>query len=533
MSGSVAFSSKAEDAIFFRKVEVHDIEEEDDANLDVIYDIPATVNFIAKGDFRRVALQFPEKLIHNAPDVVWRLEEELQKTIPCLEGVDTTTRQVFITGDTSYGSCCVDEVSAQHLNADCIVHYGHACLSSCASSIPVLYIFGHKDIPDIPDLTSAIADAVMRSTEGPLILLYDVVYMRSLAGVLSALQPEIRTKVLLGLPQAESTSSIINVESNLSPQMELDDSARVTIAGLCLRIEGGEEALSRYSLLFVGGEGRQLSNALMRCAACKGIKQSYDPCRLQKDRLRNESTSVNRELMKRYYLIQKVREASIIGIVVGTMGVSSYNEVVTGLRRVLSDRGRKTYTFAIGKVTPEKLANFAEVQAFCLVACEESAMLDNREFHAPIVTPLEMEIALEMREWGNVYSTSFEDLMLLRKPVTEQMDGSRVVNVKNEDDAARDAPFYSLVSGSYRNQPTAAMAVGGAAAIQLEEEALNPTDNTQAHGDQGGVLSTFVSPAAEFLGSREFRGLEIRKGKTKVHTATEGKTGIASDYKGI
>ncbi len=80
----------------------------------------------------------------------------------------------------------------------------------------------------------------------------------------------------------------------------------------------------------------------------------------------------------------------------------------------------------------------------------------------------EMEIALEMREWGNVYrlvgcliviltsqtgtpsiahtrscpfliiicasnsnSTSFEDLMLLRKPVTEQIDGSRVVNVKN------------------------------------------------------------------------------------------------------
>ncbi len=47
------------------------------------------------------------------------------------------------------------------------------------------------------------------------------------------------------------------------------------------------------------------------------------------------------------------------------------------------------------------------------------------------------------------------------------------------------------------------------------------------------VLSTFVSPAAEFLESREFRGLEIKEGETKVHTATEGKTGIASDYKGI
>ena len=31
---------------------------------------------------------------------------------------------IFVTGDTSYGSCCVDEVSAQHLKADAIVHYG-------------------------------------------------------------------------------------------------------------------------------------------------------------------------------------------------------------------------------------------------------------------------------------------------------------------------------------------------------------------------------------------------------------------------
>jgi len=26
-------------------------------------------------------------------------------------------------------SCCVDEVSAQHVDADVVVHYGHACMS--------------------------------------------------------------------------------------------------------------------------------------------------------------------------------------------------------------------------------------------------------------------------------------------------------------------------------------------------------------------------------------------------------------------
>lgn len=35
---------------------------------------------------------------------------------------------IFVTGDTSYGSCCVDEVSAQHLKADAIVHYGESTL---------------------------------------------------------------------------------------------------------------------------------------------------------------------------------------------------------------------------------------------------------------------------------------------------------------------------------------------------------------------------------------------------------------------
>ena len=28
-------------------------------------------------------------------------------------------------------SCCVDEVAAQHVDADVMVHYGYACMSQC------------------------------------------------------------------------------------------------------------------------------------------------------------------------------------------------------------------------------------------------------------------------------------------------------------------------------------------------------------------------------------------------------------------
>lgn len=95
-------------------------------------------------------------------------------------------------------SCCADEVAAQHVDADAIVHYGHACmsksvymLSSLNNSlmiiadrtyrIPVLYVFGKKDI-DVPDCTHKLAESLREyrpssDTElSSVILRHDVAY---------------------------------------------------------------------------------------------------------------------------------------------------------------------------------------------------------------------------------------------------------------------------------------------------------------------------------------------------------------------
>lgn len=37
--------------------------------------------------------------------------------------------RLYVMADTAYGSCCVDEVGASHVDAECVVHYGHACMS--------------------------------------------------------------------------------------------------------------------------------------------------------------------------------------------------------------------------------------------------------------------------------------------------------------------------------------------------------------------------------------------------------------------
>lgn len=91
---------------------------------------------------------------------------------------------IYVLADTSYGSCCVDEVAAQHIDADLIVHYGHACLSQ-PSRLPVVYVFGKKPI-DVDDCINQLGkylatqlqqDTTSNSNNRPTILLrYDVGY---------------------------------------------------------------------------------------------------------------------------------------------------------------------------------------------------------------------------------------------------------------------------------------------------------------------------------------------------------------------
>lgn len=42
-------------------------------------------------------------------------------------------------------SCCVDEITAEHVGADSLIHFGHACLS-LNKRLPTLYVFKNLNI---------------------------------------------------------------------------------------------------------------------------------------------------------------------------------------------------------------------------------------------------------------------------------------------------------------------------------------------------------------------------------------------------
>jgi diphthamide biosynthesis protein 2 len=76
------------------------------------------------------------------------------------------------------------------------------------------------------------------------------------------------------------------------------------------------DSIEDYTVFYIGDESPTLSNIMMTHSKCETY--SYNP---EKKQGRLESAQVNKALMRRYFLVQKAKDADVIGIAVGTLGV--------------------------------------------------------------------------------------------------------------------------------------------------------------------------------------------------------------------
>lgn len=236
--------------------------------------------------------------------------------------------------------------------------------------------------------------------------------------------------------------------------------------------------------------------------------------------------------------------ANIIGILVGTLSQDRFRSVVSSVRQKIEESGRISYTFVVGKINVAKLANFAEVECFVLVACGETSVLkDERDYHLPIITPTELEIALGEKDWDGAGScnTDFDDFLQgyveekQEKNDPEENDGSQEMNGeenqdKNDDEKEEsdndesdddddDEPYFSVISGTYVSKPKT-----------KSQQKASSTSNDYSSMPGQGQVTEYKSEAAEFWKQREYKGLEANIGKDEAKAAIEGQTGIASDY---
>lgn len=111
-----------------------------------------------------MCLQLPDCLLPDSFPIAIYLEEGLGQ-------------KVYVLGDTSYGSCCIDEVTAQHVGADGIIHFGHACLSP-TTRLPIYHVLPKQEI-NVTEFCKEF-DRFFEDRTKDLLFFYDISYAHAI-----------------------------------------------------------------------------------------------------------------------------------------------------------------------------------------------------------------------------------------------------------------------------------------------------------------------------------------------------------------
>jgi diphthamide biosynthesis protein 2 len=524
-----------------------------DEQLAITYEIERTVREIRDGRWRRIALQFPDEMLVDGPRVYMALrrglrrerekakveskeEKEEGKEISTLEKdmnelsmangqAEAEEEKLCILADTSYGACCVDEIAAEHVDADVVVHYGRSCLSPTAR-LPVIYVFTSKLI-DLPTVVQACKSGPRASDpseshsreDAKLILMADVPFSSHIPSIYQALIEEGYSNVF--------ATSIIHDPSSPLPNRTVPE-----------EVASDMSKLKDYEIFYLG---RPPTALYLTLSSRVGSFSNYNPDSLTgSDTIRPSSPAA--ELRRRYAVITSLSTVSIFGILINTLSVKNYLHIVEHVKSQIAAAGKKSYTFVVGKINAAKIANFSEIGGWVVIGCWESSLIDSREFYKPIITPFELGLTLKgdsERMWTGEWSSDFQ--VILR----EENDGHTDVKASEVDengdgdgeyDSEEDSapPEFDLRTGRYisHSRPLRSSSNrNGTRAVNDKQASSSLIKRANGELAQiGGV----VSPGAEYLRTeRTWQGLgsdfEIAYAD-EGGVVEEGRSGIARGY---
>ncbi|KAK4124552.1 diphthamide biosynthesis protein [Parathielavia appendiculata] len=489
-----------------------------DDELRELYEIARTAREVREGGWRRIALQFPDSMLRDAPRVSQTLNAELESLPKTAEQFGPSPERIYILADTSYSACCVDEIAAEHVDADVVVHYGRSCLSP-TSRLPIIYVFTHHPL----DREAALAafETQHPDKDAKAVLMADVTYQDHIPSLASELQTRGYTNLL--------STSIIHDPTGQIPNRKLvtPQGADISPADIDLKSHAIFHISTPPTALLLALSSRVQSLHIHPTSSSSSPPSSAP-----------SSFSTTRLLGRRYARLLTLASAGIIGILVNTLSVSNYLSSVDAIRKQIAAAGKKSYTVVVGKLNPAKLANFAEVDGWVVVGCWESSLVeDDAGFYRPVVTPFELGVALmgdEKRVWSGEWWGGIEGV----RAVEEGRDGERLEDGEDDDEDESAPPEFDLRTGKLisHSRPMrngVRMVNGepksGVSAVEREKTpnsalALRPKAELA-------MVNGVVSPGAEYLRSqRTWQGLGSDYVVEESTAIEEGRSGIAKGY---
>jgi 2-(3-amino-3-carboxypropyl)histidine synthase len=306
------------------------------------YELDRIVDAVAEREAETVGLQFPEGLKRRAPAVA----DDLRALIP-----DDVT--VLISGQPCYGACDLDTFMMRR--TDVFVHFGH---SPMKESEKIIYVplFSNVDVePILEESLGELADPGEDPDVGLVTTAQHMNRFDEMRGWLETRGYEVHTR-------------------------RGDD--RLTHEGQVLGCNYASADVDADQVLYVGGgKFHPLGLAMEHPEKTVVIA----------DPVNNVVTVADTEkfMKQRYGAVHRAMDAEKWGVIFCTkIGQGRMDQA----EKILDDND-DAYLITMDEVTPDRLRNF-DMDAFVNTGCPRITTDDGPQFHKPMLTPGEYEIAV-------------------------------------------------------------------------------------------------------------------------------------------
>jgi diphthamide biosynthesis protein 2 len=412
--------------------------------------------------------------------------------------------------------------------------------------MPVVVVPYRRTFPDVEAVVTQLCAQIPYSDQDKLpevLLLYDPSYHLAVQGLVHELEmsgmssskpvPHITVGGLPDCANIYDTGSSNSSKATGVDAAALNDIECEIIGGLLapkkLLLEN--DALHIW---YIGDKDTQIVNILLRVSS--SVVTIYSPAMKTISLVEGQT---KREYAARYGGISRVKNASIVGLIVGSMGLTgeATNALVSRLRRLLTAARKRCYVLVMGRLNDAKLCNFPEIDIFCLISNEDTAVVPAKTFFAPVLTPYELEIGLGARDWTGYYINSTTTLMQ-DSGATESGLQAMEERVRDtfppEEDDEDEAKDLTGQSTSYaqeeedEEEEKEGDEQGDATAIVESEQQKEKAQQIAKRQDDR--MTIFNSPALEFFQQRTFQGLEFSAEEGASTKVQQGQFGTASGY---
>ncbi len=323
-------------------------------------DLEKAVKKINKNNHRNIVLQVPEGLKHIFKDFVDFFEEK-------------TKANIIISADPCFGACDIPSFLCGNQDIDLIIQIGHLPIPNLKEiHIPVMFLnaFSNADV-------SKVIEKALPSIKGKKIgIVTTAQHIHKLDDIKNILiKNNFEPVVCKGDKRLDSPGQILGCNFSAATKISND--------------------IDMY--LFVGSGTFHPLGLLISTKKPVIICDPYTA----DVRFKELEDYKDMILRQRYGAITRSKGAKIFGVVIcSKIGQYRYNELEK-IKKLFESKKKKAYFFIANFFSNSFLESFSHIDCFVSLGCPRVAIDDYMQYQKPIITPIELEIVLDIRKWDN------------------------------------------------------------------------------------------------------------------------------------